>query len=76
MTENDKPATPQPGLAPGGHAEGERDAWNRERYGSRGGEDRADYGSGWDRRGHEYGAGQDEEPSASKHDADEGEAPT
>jgi hypothetical protein len=54
---------------PGGHGEGERDAWDRERYGSRQDEDRGDYGSGWDRRQHEYGAGQDEEPAASDTEA-------
>lgn len=54
-----------PKSPPGGHGEGERDAWDRDRYGSRQGEDREDYGSGWDRERQEYGEGQEEEPAAS-----------
>ena len=54
---------------PGGHGEGERDAWKREQYGSRTDEDRREYGSGWDREGHEYGRGQDDEPAASESEA-------
>jgi hypothetical protein len=57
--------TQDPKHPPGGHGEGERDAWDRDRYGSRQGEDRGDYGSGWDREGQEYGEGQDDEPAAS-----------
>ncbi len=60
MTQAPDPKTPR-----GGHGEGEREPWDRERYGSLQDEDREDYGSGWDRQGHEYGAGQDEEPAAS-----------
>jgi hypothetical protein len=54
-----------PKAPPGGHGEGERDAWERRRYGSLTDEDRVGYGSGWGRGEHEYGAGQDEEPAAS-----------
>lgn len=57
--------THDPRNPPGGHGEGERDAWDRERYGSRQDEDREDYGSGWDREGREYGEGQEDEPGAS-----------
>lgn len=57
--------TQDPKDPPGGHGEGERDAWDRERYGSLQDEDREDYGSGWDREGREYGEGQDDEPGAS-----------
>jgi hypothetical protein len=64
MQQRDKLRRPE-GDIPGGHGEGEFDAWDRDRYGSRTDEDRADYGSGWDRGGHEYGAGQDDEPAAS-----------
>lgn len=57
---------PDPKEPPGGHGEGERDAWDRDRYGSRQGEeDRGEYGSGWDRSAHEYGQGQEDEPAAS-----------
>jgi len=61
--------TQDPKDPPGGHGEGERDAWERERYGSQQGEDRREYGSGWDREAHEYGQGQDDEPAASDPDA-------
>ena len=64
MHQDDKRRRPNCDM-PGGHGEGERDAWDRDRYGSQTDEDRADYGSGWDRRGHEYGAGQDDEPAVS-----------
>lgn len=57
--------TQDPKDPPGGYGEGERDAWDRERYGSLQDEDREDYGSGWDREGREYGEGQDDEPGAS-----------
>ena len=57
--------TQDPKDPPGGHGEGERDAWDRDRYGSLKDEDREDYGSGWDREGREYGEGQDDEPGAS-----------
>lgn len=57
--------TQDPKDPPGGHGEGERDAWDRDRYGSRQGEDRGEYGSGWDRDAGEYGEGQDAEPGAS-----------
>ncbi|MBU1378387.1 MAG: hypothetical protein KKE02_06115 [Alphaproteobacteria bacterium] len=61
--------THDPKDPPGGHGEGERDAWDRDRYGSRQGEDRGEYGSGWDRRIDDYGKGQDGEPGASDPDA-------
>lgn len=57
--------TQLPKLPPGGHGEGEREPWDRDRYGSRQDEDREDYGSGWDREGCEYGEGQADEPDAS-----------
>lgn len=60
-TQRQTPKTP-----PGGHGEGEWDAWDRDRYGSLKDEDRPEYGSGWDRRRREYGRGQDDEPAASK----------
>jgi hypothetical protein len=42
----------------GGRGEGEREAWRRDRYGSRFDQDRTNYGSGYDRQGGEYGRGQ------------------
>ena len=57
--------THDPKTPPGGHGEGEREPWDRDRYGSRQDEDREDYGSGWDREGREYGEGQDDELGAS-----------
>ena len=54
-----------PKTPPGGHGEGDRDAWDRERYGSQTDEDRSEYGSGWDRETREYGEGQEDEPGAS-----------
>ncbi|MCR5880649.1 hypothetical protein [Phenylobacterium sp. J367] len=42
----------------GGHGEGEGQAWQRERYGSRHDQDRTNYGSGYDRERGGYGAGQ------------------
>jgi hypothetical protein len=65
------PRPRKPQEPPGGHGEGEFEAWDRDRYGSRTDEDRPEYGSGWDRGGHEYGRGQDDEPGASRTDADD-----
>lgn len=54
---------------PGGHGEGEREPWDRERYGSRQDEDREEYGSGFDPDTQDYGDGQDDEPAVSNRDA-------
>ncbi len=58
--------TNDPKSPPGGHGEGEREPWDRERYGSRQDEDREDYGSGFDRESGEYGEGQEDGPGASR----------
>jgi hypothetical protein len=70
MPQDRKPKGPR-----GGHGEGDWDAWDRDRYGSRQDEDRPEYGSGWDRKRHEYGRGQDDEPAASQTDTPEDEKP-